>query len=322
MSGQIRFGAQLWLEEYGYSELKSVWRRIEELGFDSAWLYDHFYPMSNETSWSILEPWTVLPLLAEETSTLRLGILVTCNSYHHPPILAKIAATADIVSNGRLEFAIGAGWFKREYDAYGIPFPDARTRIEQLDEAVEIIKRIWMEEKVSFEGKHYRVRDLISYPKPIQKPHPPIWIGGSGSLLLKVTAKHADYSNFVSCTPEEYGKKLEILRKRCGEVGRDFDEIVKTWHGFMFIVKDEEELRRKAQRFKEESNIDFLKEMSLNHFLETTISGTPEQCIEKMRKLVDMGVTYFIPYFPYSRDLESQETFMEEIAPEVRKYEP
>lgn len=173
MSGRVRFGVQLWLEEYGYSGLKKVWRRIEELGFDSAWLYDHFYPMSNETSWSILEPWTILPILAEETSTLRLGILVTCNSYRHPPILAKIAATVDTVSNGRLEFAIGAGWFKREYDAYGIPFPNARTRIEQLDEAVEIIKKLWTEEKVSFEGKYYKVRDLVSTNMDRWKWKPP-----------------------------------------------------------------------------------------------------------------------------------------------------
>jgi alkanesulfonate monooxygenase SsuD/methylene tetrahydromethanopterin reductase-like flavin-dependent oxidoreductase (luciferase family) len=138
------------------------------MGFESAWIYDHFYPMSKATSYNMLEAWTLLPFLAVATEKIRLGVLVTCNSYRHPSILAKIVSSVDIISNGRLDFGIGAGWFEEEYDAYG-----------------------------------------ISFPKPVQKPHPPIMIGGKGDNLLKIATQHADNVNLVNCTPEEYGKNLK-----------------------------------------------------------------------------------------------------------------
>ncbi|MEM2876431.1 MAG: LLM class flavin-dependent oxidoreductase, partial [Candidatus Bathyarchaeia archaeon] len=138
----VKFGVQLCQDEFDFDGLRRAWREVEKLGLDSAWLYDHFYPFSM-TSRCVLEAWTLLPALAAETERLRLGVLVTCNSYRNPAVLAKMAATVDIISGGRLEFGIGAGWHKQEYEAYGIPFPDAKTRIEQLDEAVELIKRVW-----------------------------------------------------------------------------------------------------------------------------------------------------------------------------------
>ena len=314
----IKFGVQLWQEEFDFEGLKTAWREVENMGFDSAWLYDHFYPMSSRTSRYILEPWTILPCLAAETNRLRLGVIVTCNSYRYPSVLAKIAATVDVVSRGRLEFAIGAGWYEDEYIAYGIPFPDVKTRIEQLAEAVELIKRIWMKEKASFEGRYYSIKDLVSYPKPVQKPHPPIWIGGKSDRLLKVTAQHADYVNFAQITVEEYRRKLEVLRRHCESIGRDFEEIEKTWHGFVIIVEKERDLKKKALEFKEGSTIKHVREMSFERYLDSIIGGTAEQCVEKIQEYVDLGVTYFIPHFAFAKDFKALSVFMEKIASAFR----
>jgi len=130
---RIKFGVQFWQEEFDILHLKNAVKEIEDMGFESAWIYDHFYPMSKATSYNMLEAWTLLPFLAAATEKIRLGVLVTCNSYRHPSILAKIASTVDIISKGRLEFGIGAGWFEEEYDAYGIPFPNANIRLDQMD---------------------------------------------------------------------------------------------------------------------------------------------------------------------------------------------
>lgn len=314
----VKFGVQLWQEEFGFDELKKAWRKVEDMGYDSAWLYDHFYPMFNQTSRYILEPWTVLPSLAAETTHLRLGVLVTCNSYRFPPVLAKIAASVDVMSRGRLEFGIGAGWYENEYIAYGISFPDIKTRIEQLAESIEIIKRIWTEERADFRGEYYNVIDLFSYPKPVQKPHPPIWIGGKDSRLLRVVSQHADYANFAQCSVEELSQRLAVLKRYCHQVGRNFEEIQKTWHGNVIIVNKEEKLRGEALRVKESSATHELKKEGIDEFLKKTIAGTPEQCVEKIQKYVDLGVAYFIPHFPFARDLRAPRIFMDKVALEFK----
>jgi len=314
----IRFGVQLCQEEFDFDGLKKACCEVEDMGYDSAWLYDHFYPMSTQTSKYILEPWTVLPLLAAETSRLRLGVLVTCNSYRFPPVLAKIAATVDVISGGRLEFGIGAGWFREEYIAYGIPFPDVKTRIEQLAESVEIIKRIWTQEKASFQGKYYTIKDLVAYPKPVQKPYPPIWIGGKNERLLEIVARHADYVNFASCSVEELKEKLDILRRQCLKVRRNFEDIEKTWHGRVIIVEKEGELRQEALKAKQSSTNKKVQKMELDKYLNEIIAGTPEQCVEKIQEYIDLGVKYFIPHFPFSKDLKPLRIFMEKIAPEFK----
>jgi F420-dependent oxidoreductase-like protein len=309
----VRFGVQLCQEEFDFIRLGKACREVEDMGFESAWLYDHFYPMSSQTSKYILEPWAVLPSLASETTRLRLGVLVTCNSYRFPSVLAKIAATVDIMSEGRLEFGIGAGWYKDEYLAYGIPFPDVKTRIEQLAESIEIIKRIWTSEKASFQGKYYAIKDLFSYPKPVQKPYPPIWIGGKNKRLLQITAQHADYANFASCSVSEYQQSLDALKRQCMKAGRNFKKIEKTWHGRVIIVDKEKKLKREAMKIKESSTNNEVRKLSLNEYLNKNIAGTPEQCVEKIQKYVDLGVTYFIPHFPFAKDLKALKVFIEKV---------
>jgi len=310
----VKFGVQLWQEEFDFDGLKRAWREVEDMGYDSAWIYDHFYPMSHKTSNHIFEAWTLLPALAAETNSLRLGVLVTCNSYRFPSVLAKIAATVDEISGGRLEFGIGAGWHKEEYDAYGISFPDAKVRIEQLAETVELIKQIWIQEKANFVGKYYTVRDLISYPKPLQKPHPPIWIGGKGNKLLRTVAQHADRANFGNCSVEDFRQRLSILKRYCSKTGRNFETIEKTWHGFI-IIAEKEEAKRKALEFKEDSAITRIREMDSKDFLNIIIADTPEKCVEKLQRYADLGVTYFIPHFPFAQDLKSLRVFMDKVVP-------
>jgi len=315
----MKFGVQLWQEDFSFEGLRAAWREVEAMGYDSAWLYDHFYSMSYPTRKSIMDSWTLLPSLAAETRRLRLGVLVTCNSFRFPSVLAKVAASVDVMTGGRLEFAIGAGWYKEEYDAYGIPFPGAATRIEQLEEAVEVIKRIWTRDEASFHGKHYRIRNLISLPRPLQRPHPPLWIGGKGErMLLRVTARHADYANLASCSPEEYRRKLEALRIHCGQVGRRFEEIVKTWHGTVIVTGEGENLGRRVLQVKESQTNPDIRRTSLETYLSRVIAGTPEQCVEKIQRYADLGVTYLIPHFPHTGDLKPLQTFAEEVIPAFR----
>jgi len=220
--GLVEFGITLWQEEFNFNSLKEACLKIEEMDFRSIWLYDHFYPMLSTGSHSILESYVTLSALAMEIRRIRLGILVACNSFRYPSVLAKMAASIDVISGGRLEFGIGAGWFKDEYMAYGIPFPKPSVRIGQLREGVQIVRKMWTEDRASFEGKYYLIRQVVCEPKPIQKPHPPIWIGGRGEqLTLKVVAEYANYSNFSYVSPEECVHKLKVLKKHCEAVERD-----------------------------------------------------------------------------------------------------
>ncbi|MHA2245875.1 MAG: LLM class flavin-dependent oxidoreductase [Candidatus Hodarchaeales archaeon] len=176
----IRFGIQIEPQlGFDYKTIEKISLNAEKVGYDSIWFSDHFFLDKKSEERNCMEAWTLLTVLASKTNTLRLGTLVTCNSYRHPAVLAKMAATVDLISNGRLEFGIGAGWKEIEYNAYGIPFPSVKDRMDQLEEAIQIIKKLWTEPKVTFEGKHYQIREAFSAPKPIQQL-PPVFIGGTG----------------------------------------------------------------------------------------------------------------------------------------------
>jgi len=227
-----------------FNQLQEVTLECERLGYYSVLLDDHL--MLHKMP--ILECWTTLSALSSVTENIRLGTMVTCNSFRKPSLLAKMAATVDNISNGRLELGIGAGVQKNEHNAYGFSFPSSKARIERLSEAVEIIKKLWTEEKASYNGKHYTIRDAVCEPKPVQKPYPPITIGGGGEkLTLKVTARHADrYDWGYLPSVEEYKRKLKVLEKHCDAVGRSFNEIEKScWPaGQIFIGDDRKELKK------------------------------------------------------------------------------
>jgi len=292
-----------------FNILQDVVLECERLGYYSVLLDDHL--MLKKTP--ILECWTTLSALSSVTERIRLGTMVTCNSFRNPALLAKMAATLDNISNGRLEFGIGAGVQKNEHIAYGFPFPSSKARIERMNEAVEIIKKMWKEEKASYNGKHYMIKDAVCEPKPMQKPHPPITIGGGGEkLTLRVTARHADrYDWGYLSSLELFKRKLKVLEKHCDAVGRSFHEIEKScWPaGQIFIGENRKDLYKRVLQW-------LPKGVILEDFMRTSFVGTPEDCIKQIRQYVNLGVTHFMLFFGDLPDLRGLRLFAENV---VRK---
>jgi len=282
----------------------------ERLGYHSVWLDDHL--MLNKMP--ILECWTTISALSSVTEKIRLGTMVTCNSFRNPALLAKMAATVDNISNGRLELGIGAGVQKNEHNAYGFPFPSSKARIERLNETAEIIKKMWTEEKASYTGKHYAIRDAVCEPKPVQKPHPPITIGGGGEkLTLKVTARHADRYDWGYLTSvEEYKRKLRALEKNCDAVDRSFNDIERScWPaGQIFIGEDIKELKKQILQLTPRG-------VGLKDFMQTSFVGTPEEFIKQLRQYMNLGVTHFMLFFGDLPDLRGLKIFAEKVAQEI-----
>ncbi len=214
--------------------LRAVWQAADDAGFDHLWLMDHFLPLGQSaTGWyrhephdDVFEAWTTLAAMAERTKQIRIGVNVTGNLYRHTAVLAKMAATVDHLSGGRLEMGIGAAWAEREFDSLGIPMPPRGERIERLDEACEVLELLWTRDVADYDGRYYRLRGAISEPKPVQRPHPPLWIGGSGERkTLRVAAKHADVWNIPGAEPDEAARLSGVLDAHCADVGRDPREI-------------------------------------------------------------------------------------------------
>lgn len=214
--------------------MREVWRAADEAGFDHLWLMDHFLPLTRSaTGWyqhdvndSVFEAWTALAAMAERTSRIRIGINVTGNLYRHPAVLAKMATTVDHLSGGRLEMGIGAAWAEREFASLGIPMPPRGERIDRLDEACAVLKLLWTKDVADFDGRYYQLQGAISEPKPVQRPHPPLWIGGSGERkTLRVAARHADVWNIPGAEPDEAARLSGVLDGHCQAIGRDPAEI-------------------------------------------------------------------------------------------------
>lgn len=266
-----------------YEVVKDLALTAENLGYHSIFSNDHV--LRGEGGY-IFEGWTVLSALSSVTKRVRLGNLVLCNSFRYPQLLAKMTSTLDVISGGRFELCIGAGWLEDEYIRYGIPFPKPAVRVAQLRESLDIIKRLWTLDRANFQGKYYRLRDAICEPKPLQKPHPPIMVGGGGEkLTLRVVAEFGDICNFGG-SPEGYAHKLDVLRRHCESVGRSFDEIEKSWTGDFIIAADKSDLTRKIQAIMP-------KGMLLADYVEANIVGTPEECLKKVEEYMGLGVTYF-----------------------------
>jgi F420-dependent oxidoreductase-like protein len=223
----ISFGIKTAPQHTSYEDMLTVWQEAEDIpAIEHAWLFDHFAPIQGDVGGPILEGWTVLAAFAALTKRLRLGLMVTGNTYRHPAVLAKIAATVDVISNGRLDFGIGAGWNEYEHASMGIPLYKPGERIRRLDEACEIIKRLFTEPTVDFDGRYYQLKEARSEPKPVQKPYPPFVIGGSGEqLTLRVAAEYADVWNSTPADVEQFRHKVNVLKEHCAAVGRDPNEI-------------------------------------------------------------------------------------------------
>jgi alkanesulfonate monooxygenase SsuD/methylene tetrahydromethanopterin reductase-like flavin-dependent oxidoreductase (luciferase family) len=290
-----------------YDQLKTKVLECERLGFDSVWLDDHL--MYN--NWPVFESWTTLAALSSLTSRIRLGTMVSCAAHRNPALLAKTAATLDVLSNGRLEFGIGAGVQEVEHIAYGFGFPKLSVRVELLSEALEVIHRLWTQEKVTYQNKQYTLKDAVCEPKPLQKPHPPITVGASGEkYTIKVTAKYADRFDWGFLPSlDVYKRKLEVLKKHCLYVGRDFSEIEKScWPGGqVLIAHNQRELNEKISKIKPQNT-------TLEDFKKVNLAGTPDELVEQLQVYADLGVTYFMLFFADLPSVDGLRLFSEAIS--------
>jgi alkanesulfonate monooxygenase SsuD/methylene tetrahydromethanopterin reductase-like flavin-dependent oxidoreductase (luciferase family) len=319
----IKFACYIYQQGLEYTDIRRIVLECERLGFDSVWLKDNFtsswlnayfsnkkedndeqQPNSEDP---ILECWTTLSSLATLTKKIRLGAILV-NIHRIPSVTAKMLSTLDVISNGRIEFGLSAGWYKNEIKSYGLSFPKALTRIAMLEESIIIIKKMLTENQASFEGKHYTIKDAKCSPKPIQKPHPPIWIGGGGKKTLKLVAKYADSWNYGLCTYDEYLSKISFLRDCCRAVGRDYEKITKAWHAIMLLGRDYSEIKMLKNRtgiWKKNSKV--------------AIVGTPDDIIKEIKKyMIVGGVRYFTIHFPDLPDLRSLNLFAKSVIPHFR----
>jgi F420-dependent oxidoreductase-like protein len=285
------------IKQYEFS--KSISVVADNIGFDSIYAYDHLIPFSrHDLNKNIFECLTLLSSLTTITKRIKIGQIVACNSYRNPSLLAKIISTLDVISNGRAELGIGAGWYGREYEAYGYDFPSPAIRISQLDEALTIIKAMWSNERsASFEGKYYKIKDAICNPKPIQRPHPIIMVGGSGEkYLLKVAAKHADRYNLFFGTPSEMKRKMSILKEYCksleSNTGMNHHKDIQYSVVLPCIVRDsEEEVNQIITQYKRN---DKTVEQYLKDLVGGVTIGVPERILKGINEYLDIGVTHFI----------------------------
>jgi F420-dependent oxidoreductase-like protein len=253
----VRIGLKLSQQNTDVAELRDIWQVADEGGFDHLWNFDHFAAIMADPVLDVLEGWTLLGAMAEATSRVRIGCMVTGNTYRHPGVLAKMAVSIDHLSGGRLEFGIGAAWAEIEHDMLGIEFGSAGRRVEWLDEACQVIKSLFTEERTTFEGAHYALRDAIANPKPMQRPYPPFWIGGRGERkTLRVIAQHADVWNAPGGDPDEVARLAGILDAHCADVGRDPAEIRRSVQ--IRYAGDAEELLRNASEFADRNVRDLI----------------------------------------------------------------
>ena len=330
MVGVMEFGAfvpQGWrldLEGVPVNEhwavLTAVADTIETAGYRSLWVYDHFHTVPIPTQEATYEAWTLMGALAATTRTVRLGQMCTANSYRPPAYLAKVAASIDVISGGRLDMGIGAGWYEHEYLGYGYEFPKDSVRIGQLGEAVEIMRRMWTEDEVHFDGAHYRLAGAICQPKPVQEPHIPVWVAGGGErLTLRIAAQEADYTNF-GADLDEFEHKSEILGEHCRDVGRDYGTIVRSSNFNVVcaatIAEVEERLGWIEDRYARLVGEERARRVRA---LFSEFSGTPDQLIDRFGRWQQSGLGYAIVYFAEAAfDTSGLELFGAEVAPALR----
>ncbi len=300
------FGHDSWKSSI-FGRIKEIAVKCEKLGYHSIWLDDHL--MYKKTP--ILECWTVLSALSTLTARIRLGTLVLSAAFRNPAVLAKMAATLDVITNGRLELGLGAGVQKEEHIAYGFPFPSLKERADRLIETIEIIKALWSGEETTYHGQYFEVKKAICLPKPVQLPHPPIVIGGKSEHLLRVAAKHADRCDWGPLSLKQYRQKLATFEKYCKVFDRNPEEVEKAcWLGrAIYIAADREELDEKILKWKPRG-------ISTEAFKRRNSIGTPEDFIHEIRKRIDMGINFFMLYFGDLPDKGGLEIFAERVLKE------
>ncbi|NED94534.1 LLM class F420-dependent oxidoreductase [Phytoactinopolyspora alkaliphila] len=300
--------------------------------FESIWVYDHFHTTPVPTDQATHEAWTLMAALGASTERVRLGQMCTCMAYRNPAYLAKVAATVDIVSGGRTEMGIGAGWYEHEWRAYGYGFPRAGERLAMLDEGVQIMRQLWNSGTATLDGKHYTVDGAICRPLPLQDEGIPLWIAGGGEkVTLRIAAKHARggdvvdgasytrYTNFGGSDVEQFTHKSEVLAQHCRELGTDFDSITRSANITTVLGETESDVEDKLTQLAE-AHRPFVAEgeiqSTLTNLRNSPTVGTPAQVTEALATMRDAGMTYAVCYFfDAAHDLGSVELFEREVAP-------
>ena len=310
MSDCAKFVVRLHQGGFDYAYLRELFRAADRLGYDGASLYDLL-------GIPTLECWTTLSALASETERIRLIPMVLANLYRHPGMLAKMAATLDVISGGRLVLGIGAGGGEGDHKAYGLPYPSTRERVAMMGEAVEVIRLLWSGERVSFAGEYYRLENALCDPAPVQRPGPPILIGGSGERhLLRAAAQYADITNMrADMSIEEHEAKRRVLDAHCEGVGREPSEVALSHNAHVFIGEDEAAVDR---TLAEHAARHGMSPEGFRASLGNAIVGTPSQCVEQLRRYVDYGIGWFFLLFPEPVRVGDLELFANEVLPRFK----
>ena len=267
-------------------------KQIEDLNYESVWVYDHFHTVPSPTQDPTFECWSLMAALSQVTEKVRIGQMCTCNSYRNPAYLTKVASTIDSMSGGRLEFAIGAGWYDQEYKAYGYDYPTAGVRLKMLEEALQIYIAMNTKDKASFNGEYYSINNAINQPKPLQKPYPPLWVcGGGEKVTLKLLAKYGDYGNW-DVDVDGFISKSKILKNHCEQQNRDYSEIKKTLHTNVVIGENEKDLNDKLNKISEVTGIP--KEM----YIDKPLIGTVDKVFNTIDEFKSVECAYIIAYVP------------------------
>ncbi len=292
-----------------YEAMTDVARTSDAGQWDSVWVYDHFHTVPRPTMETTFECWTVSAMLARDTQRVRIGQMVGCNGYRNPALYAKIASTVDVASHGRLNAGIGAGWYQHEWRAYGYGFPEVPERMRMFREAVQIIHRMWTEDRPVFSGKHYTIDGPINEPKSaVPGRKIPLWIGGGGEkVTLKLVTQYGDACN-VGRDPEVCRHKLDVLKSHCEAEGRNYDEIIKSAKADIFLLRDGED--------PEQATAHIRGRASFGDFARGKVVGTPEEVRAHVQALVDAGIDYVIVYMPgLAHDREPIERFASDVIP-------
>jgi F420-dependent oxidoreductase-like protein len=306
--------------EKHWAVMRDLAAYADDGAWDSLWVYDHFHTVPMPTGEATHEAWSLMAAYAATTSRIKLGQMCTAMSYRNPVYLAKVAATADIISGGRIQMGIGGGWYEHEWRAYGYGFPSAKVRLGRLDEGVQIMRDAWRDGKVSFDGEHYQVDGAIVAPKPLQDNGIPMWIAGGGEkVTLRIAAKYAQYTNF-SAEPEAFAHKSEVLAAHCRDVGTDFEAIVRSVNVNAVIGASDADVKDRLRRVRDRL-VGYVPEAAADAMIAGTTGpdsavGTAEQAIERIAKIRDLGCEYAICYFPEAAyDRSGIELFEREVIP-------
>jgi F420-dependent oxidoreductase-like protein len=307
----IRFGIQTGQQNIAWADMLDLWRKADGWGYDSLWNFDHLYPIFTDPEGPCFEGWTTLSALAQATTRARIGQMVNGNTYRNPALLAKMAATVDHISGGRLNLGIGAGWFELEHRSLGFDFKTVRGRLDALDEACQIIRGMFTQPKTTLRGKHYQVEDAMCLPQPLQQPHPPILIGGSGKkVLLKLVAQHADmWNSFASA--EHMAELIAVIRRHGDTVRRDTEQIEKT---LMLPI-----CYRAPEREEGSCQIvSMMRQCTPEEARAQIMIGDTQECLATVARYAKVGVTHFIFMLMGPYHLDELQAFAENVIPAAR----